>query len=134
MVQGTQARTEQPDAEQSDKQPAEQQASNKRRLLSRKTAAAALPAPRQATAEQSDGTTEPDNLACSNKSGSKTVRASAEDKQTDAGEAEAEHNEPVRSRKSEHKRARQVTTPQLGEPEVGPPIGYDGNSWPDPGC
>ena len=128
MVQDTQARTEQPDAEQSAKQPAEKQASKKRRLLSRKAAAAALPAPRQAPAEQPDGTVEPNGPACSSKSGRKTVHASAEDKQTDAGEAEAEHSEPVRSRRSGHKWARQVPTPQLGEPEVGTPMGYDGNS------
>ena len=118
----------QPDAEQSNKQPAEKPASKKRELLSRKAAAAALPAPLQATAEQLDGTVEPNGPACSSKSGRKTVHASAEDKQTDAGEAEVEHSEPVRSRKSGHKRARQVPTPQHGEPEVGPPIGYDGNS------
>ena len=119
-MQDTQARTEQPDAEESDKQPAEKQASKKRGLLSRKVTAAALSAPRLETAEQLDGTVEPDGPACSSKSGRKTVHASAEDKQTDAGEAEAEHSEPVRSRKSGHKRARQVPTPQLGEPEVGP--------------
>ena len=128
MAQDTQARTEQPDAKQSDKQPAEKQASKKRGLLSREAAAAALLAPRQATADQLDGTVEPGGPACSSKFGRKTVHASAEDQQTDAGEAEAEHSALVCSRKSGHKRARRVPTPQLGEPEVGPPIGYDGNS------
>ena len=127
-MQDTQARTEQPDAEESDKQPAEKQASKKRGLLSRKAMATALSAPRLATAEQLDGTVEPDGPACSSKSGRKTVHASAKDKQTDAGEAEAEQCEPVRSRQSGRKRARHVPTPQSVEPEVGPPIGYDCNS------
>ena len=121
-MQDNQARAEQPGAEQSNKQPAQKPASKKRKLLSRKAAAAALAAPQQATTEQSDGAVEHSSLAGSSRSGRKTVHVPAEDKESDA-----EHSEPVRSRKPGHKRAQQVPTPQSGEPEVGPWVGCAGS-------
>ena len=114
-------RTEQPSAGQSDQQPAEKPANKKRKLLSRKAAAAALAVPWQATAEQPNGDIEHSGLACSSRSRRKTAHAPAEDKEIDAEAAEAVHSEPFRSRKSGHKRAQQVPTPRTGEPEVGSP-------------
>lgn len=111
-------RPDQPGAEQSDQPPAEKPANKKRKLLSRKAAAAALLAPQQATAEQSDVAAEHSGLACSSRSGRKTGHAPAEDNEADVEAAEAEASEPSRSRKSGHKRVRQVPTPYFGEPKV----------------
>ena len=134
MVQDIQKRTEQSGAEQSDQQPAEKLASKKRKLLSRKAAAAALAAPRQVTTEQPNGAVEHNGPAGSSRSGRKTLHAPVEDKETDCEAAEAEHSEPVRSRKPGHKRARQVPTPQIEEPEVSSQIGCAGKSRPELDC
>ena len=130
MVQDAQAHTEQPSAEQSNKQPAEKPASKKRKLLSRKAAAAALLAPRQAAAEQPNVAIEHDGLAGSSKSKCKTAHAPAEDRETDPEAAEAEHSEPSRSKNSGQKRARQVPSPQDGEREVRLPTGCAGKLAP----
>ena len=118
MTQDIEARTEQPGAEQSNKQPAGKPASKKRKLLSRKTAAAALAVPRQTTAEQSNGAVEHSGPAGSSRSGPKTAPAPIDDKETDAEAAGAKHSGPIRNRKSGQKRPRQVPTPQIGQPKV----------------
>ena len=95
-MQDTQARAEQPGAAQSNKQPAEKPASKKRKLLSRKAAAAALAAPPAGPQQSSlNGAVEHSSLAGSSRSGRKTVHVPAEDKESDAEAADAEHSEPV---------------------------------------